>query len=117
MALAQQRATTQTTGATAATLISYTPPDGTLTRVRVVVLADVAAGGTSAWYARTAVFRRAGASVTLVGGVASEVTIEDAGATTWDTTLDASGSTIRLRVTGAALTTIDWAGTLTAFRA
>lgn len=60
----------------------------------------------AASYERKATFRATGGTATLIGSVTSVHTAEDSAG--WDCTLDASGATARVRVTGAAATTIRW---------
>lgn len=55
----------------------------------------------------TVTARNAGGTVTLEGGGAIIVGPTDT-ATSWSVTVDFSGADVRLRVTGAAATTIDW---------
>ena len=50
--------------------------------------------------------RRDGAAAATFGTVTQRVIHEDVGG--WDATADASGNTLRIRVTGAAATTINW---------
>lgn len=58
-------------------------------------------------YWRQATFKNDGGTLTLVGSVRTVVTDnENTGG--WDVTLDASGTSIRVLVTGAASTTVNW---------
>lgn len=59
-----------------------------------------------AFYVRFALFKNDGGTLALVGSIATTVTIESTGG--WDVTLDASGTDIRVLVTGAAATAITW---------
>jgi len=62
----------------------------------------------AAYIRRTLAFRDAGGNATLQGAVSAPETLESNVA--WDATLDVSGNDVRIRVTGAAATTIDWKG-------
>lgn len=59
-----------------------------------------------AFYVRYALFKNDGGTLALVGSIATTVTVESTAG--WDVTLDASGSDIRVRVTGAAATNVTW---------
>jgi hypothetical protein len=59
-----------------------------------------------AGYERIATFKNDGGTLTLVGSVTSVHTAESTAG--WDVTLDASGTDIRVRVTGAADTNVTW---------
>jgi len=96
----------QTTDATVTTLALYTPPDGGVATVRVVVSARRSTGAEAAGYERVATVRRAGGTTTLVGAVTSVHSAEDVAG--WDATIDVSGADVRVRVTGVAAVTIDW---------
>ncbi len=104
-------ATVTTTDATVTTCGSYTLADETIVLARAYVVGRTT-GGVAANYIRTAgAQREGGAGAALVGAV--DVTGwfhtgEDAGAALWDCTLDVNTNDIRVRVTGAAATTIAW---------
>ena len=70
-------------------------------------------GTEAAGYVLAATYRRAGGTTTQVGTTTALATHEDSSG--WDATLDASGTGVRVRVTGAGSTTVDWAcnGTVT----
>lgn len=57
-------------------------------------------------YTRTALFKNVAGTLSLVGAVTANTTIETDSA--WDCTLDASGTDMRVRVTGAAATNVIW---------
>jgi hypothetical protein len=59
-----------------------------------------------AGYKRIAAFKNDGGTLTLLGSVAATFTAETTSG--WDVTLDASGTNIRVRLTGAASTDISW---------
>lgn len=100
-----------TTDATVTTAATYTPADGTVVTVVAVVSARLSTGASAAGYVRTATFRRAGATTSIVGAVGTPHTAEDVAG--WDCTIDASGTDVRVRVTGAAASTISWVVTAT----
>jgi hypothetical protein len=102
----------QTTDATVTTAASFTPADGTVVSVWVAVDARQTDGTKGASYLRRALYRRVGGTVTLIGSVQTIGTDaeETAG---WDATLDISSTLVRVRVTGAAATTIDWTARIT----
>lgn len=58
-------------------------------------------------YWRQAAFKNDGGTLSLVGSVRTVVTDNESTAG-WDVTLDASGTDIRVRLTGAAATNISW---------
>lgn len=96
----------QTTDATQTTCGSYTVPAGAYTAKLLVTAAKSDLSTACGWEITVTVVNNAGA-VSIVGGGAIIVGPTD-GATTWSVTVDVSGTSLRLRVTGAAATTIDW---------
>ena len=100
-------ATVQTTDATVTTCGTYTLADQKACHVSVKVVAlQTATNG--AGYVLEATFRRNGANVTQVGATTLVIADEDVGLALGTATLDASGTSIRVRVTGVAATTISW---------
>lgn len=99
-------ATVQTTDATVTTLLATTPDDGVAIICECRITGRKNDGTESAGYTVTGAFRRAGATTTTVG-TAVTATHEDVAG--WDAILDSSGTDVRVRVTGVAATTIDWA--------
>jgi len=100
----------QTSDATVTSLSTFTtkPSKAYLVTAKVVALnaTDLTQG---AGYVRYASFRTDAAGVlTQIGATAATATIEDNAA--WDATIDASGTDIRVRVTGAAATLVNWRG-------
>lgn len=99
----------QTTDATVTSIATFTtaPSKGYLVRASVVALnvTDLTQG---AGYQRLAAFRTSAAGVlTQIGATSTTPSpIEDNAA--WDVTIDASGTDIRVRATGAAATLINW---------
>ena len=107
----RKTATVSTTDATVTTCGSYTLPDETVIIVKAYVVGRTT-GGVAANYIRCAgAQREAAGAAALVGAV--DVTGwfhtgADAGASLWVCTLDVSSNDVRVRVTGAAATTIAW---------
>lgn len=104
--------TNTTTDGTALTMGTLTLPDQSMVRCELVVNATMALGGTNllsniASYKRSLAFVCTNNTVTAVGSVTSTEGIFEHNAA-WDATLDASGQTVRVRVTGVAATTIKW---------
>lgn len=112
----------QTTDATVTTLASNSSAPGTNNQlvlpnnsayyVRGSCIATVTGGGnTKAWSFEVAIKRGASAATTaIVGAVIKNVVAADAGAATWDITIDAdtTNGCLRVRATGQAATTIRW---------
>ena len=108
------------TNTTKRTGVSVTTTDATVTDATLFttqsnkayhVVAKVVATETAdhdevAGYIRAATFKNDGGTLTQVGSTTAVATHEDTAG--WDVTLDATGTTIRLRVTGAAATVINW---------
>lgn len=103
-----QAAEVSTTDATVTTLTSFAMADESLVAFDVVVTAarqtNVTKGGR---WKRSVVYRRTSAGApTIVGTLESGTDQEtDAG---WDVTIDVSSNDVRVRVTGAAATNINW---------
>lgn len=106
--LALMSESVQTTDATVTDVSTFTTVPSKVFYV-IAEIAAINAGDltTGAAYVRSAAFRTSAAGVlTIIGAVATTVTIEDTAG--WDATIDASGTDIRVRVTGAAATTVNW---------
>jgi hypothetical protein len=100
-----------TTGATETTLCSFaTESDKTYLVVARVVAREIDGGNEAAGYVRIGTFHNDGGTLALVGSVTASHTAEITAG--WDCTLDASGTNIRVRVTGAADTSVLWKGWL-----
>lgn len=100
-------ASVQTTNATETTAFSWSIVDEAVTTVTVEASAIRSDGSVTASYVRRVRIKRDGGTVS-VGTVGEVFTDEEAGFATCNVTVDASGSTGRVRVTGVAATTIDW---------
>lgn len=105
-----QVANVQTTDATVTSVDTWTITDECTTLVTVEVLACQSTGSNTAAYVRRCRIKRDGGTVT-VGTVEESYTSEEVAG--WDVTIDNSTSTGRVRVTGAAATTIDWGCVMT----
>jgi hypothetical protein len=100
----------QTTDATVTTLDSFTLASGTAVTVSWLVAAIRSDSTQGAGYSVMASFRNNGGAVAQIGATQVQ-SLEDNSA--WAATADNSGTTIRLRVTGAAGVTIQWTAVLT----
>jgi hypothetical protein len=106
-------ATVSTTDATVTTCGVFPTASNQVYHVEVRVVArETVASAEAASYKLLGTFKNDGGVLSPVGSV----TVEHAGEDTvgWDATLDASGTDIRTRVTGAAATNIDWKSRLNA---
>lgn len=99
-------ATVQTTDATVTTVESVTTASDTSYTLHATVTAVKSDGSQMASYVLYASYRNDSGAVTQVGTTTVSHTAEDDA--TWDATLDISGTSIRVRVTGVAATTIRW---------
>jgi hypothetical protein len=97
----------QTTNGTQTTCGSYTTTSNSAVTIKLLVTGLKSDFTASCGWELTLTARNAGGTVTIEGGGAIIVGPTDS-ATTWSVTVDASGADVRLRVTGAAATTIDW---------
>ncbi len=101
-------ANVQTTDATVTSIFTWTITDEAVTIVTVEACAVKSDGSVTASYVRRVRIKRDGGTVTM-GTVESSFTDEESGFSTCEVTIDNSTSTGRVRVTGVAATTIDWA--------
>jgi len=98
-----------TANSTTATALSFTIADESAYGIEVRATAKQDDSSERAMYKVAALVYRDGGGATLQGTVQSLMTpIESAGATGWDCTVDVSGNTVRVRVTGAASNTVNW---------
>jgi hypothetical protein len=100
----------QTTDATVTTLDSFTLASNTAVTVAWMVTALKSDRTQAAGYSVLATFRNNGGTVSQVG--TTEVTPKEDDST-WDCTIDNATTTIRLRITGKAATTIQWTAIMT----
>lgn len=101
-----------TTDATTTTLVTYAPPrsaTGALDSFAVWDFNLSATTGTvcATWSLRAAAKRVSG-TTSLVGTLTTLSSHKDAGAAAWTVSADVNAGNVRLRVTGAAATTITW---------
>ena len=97
----------ETTDATASTAVTYqTSDDEAYLVVARVVAVDTTDFSQIAGYVRAASFKNDGGTLAQVGSTTGVATHESD--SNWDCDLDASGTTIRVRVTGEAAKTITW---------
>lgn len=106
------QAQTTTTDATATTLQSVTvPTDSTLLLIAKIVGRRTGgtsgANGDSAVYIRTARYKNVGGTVSI-NNLQTDYTSEEFTQIAWNGTLDVSGTSARIRVTGAANNNITW---------
>lgn len=98
--------TASTTDATVTTCGSFTPQDLSTVTVQVTVSAHRDDHSQGAGYILAASFRRSGGVVTQIGVTTVVVANEDD--VSWGATLDINSTSVRVRVTGAAATNINW---------
>lgn len=98
---------TSTTDATQTTCGTYTVPNNSAVSVKLLVTALKSDFSASCGWEILVTVRNNGGTLTIEGGGAIIIGPTDS-ATTWAVTVDTSGTSLRLRVTGAAATTIDW---------
>lgn len=104
------QAQTATTDATTAILTSIAIPTDSVVHITATIVGRRTAGaagaaGDSAIYTRTAKFKNVGGTVTIQS-LQSDFTSEDQLA--WNALLDVSGTSARIRVTGAANNSVTW---------
>ena len=99
----------QTTNSTQATGLIWTPPGSSVSNIEAIITAVKPSDGTSASWRITALYKTVSGTVSLVGSVLDLMTAQkDTAAITWATTIDISGSNVRVRVTGGLTDTIQW---------
>ena len=105
-----RKAQLQTTDDTQATLLAYTMSDESVAAFDVVVTAVTGTNATGAGrWKRSVVYRRTGAGVATIVGAIETGTDQETDAA-WDVDIDTDGANdVRVRVTGAAATDINWA--------
>jgi hypothetical protein len=113
------RGTVQTTDATVTTLYTFTIPASTTFAISASVVARRTGGasGTAedgAFYERVAAIKNVAGTATIIGSVATPITIEDQAG--WDCTIDVTGATARVRITGAASNNVSWIGTFKVYQ-
>ncbi len=101
----------QTTDATVTTLDSFTIASNSAAVVSWLVTGIKSDSSQAAAYSCTACFKNNAGTVAQVGTTTTTVIGESDAA--WDATVDNSTTTIRLRITGKAATTVQWTSILT----
>jgi hypothetical protein len=95
----------QTTDATTTNLYTFTLPTNAVTTIDIRVTACQNNTSSADAWVGTATFKNAAGTVATVAAA----NITHRGSTAWTVTIDNSTTTARVRVTGAAATTIEWA--------
>jgi hypothetical protein len=100
-----------TTDATVTTLHTFTIPSTTTYMIETTVIARRTGGvsGTAedgAAYIRRTVVKNVSGTATIIGTVQDAFTAEDQAG--WDCTIDVTGATARVRITGAVSNNITW---------
>ena len=99
----------QTTDGTQTTCGSYTLATATVVSITAYIVAYSAAAGDAKVFQLTGGIERIAGGAVIIGSILNVITAQGtAGATTWSATMDVNGNDVRVRVTGAALTTIEW---------
>lgn len=96
----------ETVNATQSTAFSFDIPDGGVTTIDLLCTAIQSDLTAAATYKRSISYLRSGGTVTTVDSVRNNGEGETAPG--WDCTIDRSGTTARIRVTGALAATIRW---------
>lgn len=103
-----------TTDNTETTIASFATRTDKVYHVEAVVLAQKTTDASQvASYKRTGTFKNDGGTLTAIGSVTSDHTAEDDSG--WDCTLDADGTTIRVRGTGNTGDAVSWNTFLTVY--
>ena len=99
---------TSTSDATQTNCGTYTIPTDTTAGIKCQIVGFKSDEAQGAYYERSIGARNASGTVSQIGATAAVVTVEDNAA--WDVTMDVSGTTARVRVTGEVdgATTISW---------
>jgi hypothetical protein len=98
--------TVVTTDNTVTTIATLTPFTDRVTAIKAKIYAIRDTAAEVAYYERVALFKNDAGTLTLVGSVATPVTIESAAG--WDATIAADGTAIEVNVTGANDSNIRW---------
>jgi len=97
-----------TTNGTTVTAFAYPVPASTAFQTRATVIALSDGDVLGSWRVFAAGKRTGSGNVALVGGILDDASWKDVGATLWGATLGTNADSIRVRVTGAAATSIVW---------
>jgi hypothetical protein len=98
----------QTTNASQTTVVSYQLPDDTIATLRATVVARDGATGNSAGYERVLRAKRHGGGAATIVGSVKKPFDDDQDTAAWDVTMDVTDNSVRVQVTGAAATMIEW---------
>jgi hypothetical protein len=104
----------ETADGTATTLAVYTPRESAVCRITANVTALKVETGDALSREVCATWKRVGGAPTQVGSTTVVSSHADAGAGAWTVAFDSSGNDVRIRVTGAASSTIRWSAILVA---
>lgn len=104
---AVQTAKVTTTDATATPLYSYAIPTNCAGRILVTIAGRKSDGSARAAYTKLASFYRA-SSAGAQGGSTETLGTDYESDSSWDVSVDVSSSVLRVLVTGAASTTVNW---------
>lgn len=107
LAPAVQSAKVTTTDATATLLYSYAIPTNSAGRILVTIVGRKSDGSDRAAYTKLASFYRATGDAAQ-GGSTETIGTDYESDSSWDVAVDVSSNVLRVRVTGAAATTIAW---------
>lgn len=116
LAFQQSAPSVKTTDATVTTVQTLNIPDNSITLVESYVVGQRTGGsagttGDGAGYIRRATYKRTGGGApALIGAVQDGFTAESQAG--WDCTLDVSGNTVRVRITGAVNNNVTWNSTI-----
>ncbi len=100
-------------GATASTTTRLTLPNNSRWAFEIsVVSGDTATANAGAWFFRGLIKKTTTNGSTLLVGIAEKVAFKDVAA--WDVTVtaDTTNGALRIQVTGASATTINWVATV-----
>lgn len=100
--------TVTTTDATSTALATRTLTEGKTYLVVANVVAKQGDTNRATYVRRACVYRPAAGAATLQGTVQDGLTVESAAG--WDCAIDVSGNNVRVTVTGAAASTVNWKG-------
>lgn len=104
---AVQTAKVTTTDATATLLYSFAIPTNSAGRILVTITGRKSDGSARALYTKLAGFYRASSAAAQAGSTETLGTDYESDSS-WDVSVDVSSSVLRVLVTGAASTTVNW---------
>lgn len=105
----QVTGTVQTTDGTETTCYTFTPSSNSTVDLDVVVIGHKSDHSQGGRYHRSAAVRTTGGTANLVGlGTVDTIGVDKEDDIAWDVTVDVTGATARVRVTGAVGDTVTW---------